>query len=516
MSNRDRRGDHAEARHVRRRRRRSSSGSPTDGTEVDIGDPLFVMETEKTQTEIEAEDAGDPCVRGPARLPGTDRQPHRLPRVDRCRGRAAARRPRRIADDDGRRPDCSTLARRRCCASDCSRTASGGEFGKGDMPGFVHTYVGAEAVAVGVCAHLTDADLITSTHRGHGHCLAKGVPIAPIIAELYGRETGLCKGRGGSMHVADFSKGMLGANAIVGGGISLAVGGALAAQTLADGRVAVSFFGDGASNQGIFHESLNLAAIWRLPVVFVCENNGWAESTPSSYAVSVEHIADASRRLRHPRRNGRRRRRRGRVGRRRRRRRTSPSWRRADAARGDASIASAATTSATRRPTAVARSVDRRATHDPIEAARERLAAWASTSPATHRCRARAVAELDAAFAAARAAHGPIPRRSNAMSSPVEPRPPDLVEKSFLEAVRDTLAACHARRPDRHRARRGHRRRRRSGPAAGGRDGRDVRRTKGLLEEFGPRRVRDTPISEAGFVGAASARRCPDCARSST
>jgi pyruvate dehydrogenase E1 component alpha subunit len=165
------------------------------------------------------------------------------------------------------------------------------EFGKGDMPGFVHTYVGAEAVAVGVCAHLGDGDLITSTHRGHGHCLAKGIPIAPMVAELYGRETGLCKGRGGSMHVADFSRGVLGANAIVGGGISLAVGGGLAAQTLADGRVAVTFFGDGASNEGIFHESLNLAAIWRLPVVFVCENNGWAESTPASYAVSVADVA---------------------------------------------------------------------------------------------------------------------------------------------------------------------------------------------------------------------------------
>ncbi|MGH9136117.1 MAG: thiamine pyrophosphate-dependent dehydrogenase E1 component subunit alpha [Acidimicrobiales bacterium] len=168
------------------------------------------------------------------------------------------------------------------------------EFGKGDMPGFVHTYVGAEAVAVGVCAHLDDDDLITSTHRGHGHCLAKGVPLAPIVAELYGRETGLCKGRGGSMHVADFSRGMLGANAIVGGGISLAVGGAMAAQTLGDGRVAVTFFGDGASNQGIFHESLNLAAIWSLPVVFVCENNGWAESTPASYAISVDDVASRS------------------------------------------------------------------------------------------------------------------------------------------------------------------------------------------------------------------------------
>jgi acetoin:2,6-dichlorophenolindophenol oxidoreductase subunit alpha len=166
------------------------------------------------------------------------------------------------------------------------------EFGKGDMPGFVHTYVGAEAVAVGVCAHLRDDDIITSTHRGHGHCLAKGVEIGPMVAELFGRETGLCKGRGGSMHVADFSRGVLGANAIVGGGIALAVGAAHAAQTLADGRVAVTFFGDGASNQGVLHESMNLASIWRLPVVFVCENNGWAESTPASYALSVPNVAD--------------------------------------------------------------------------------------------------------------------------------------------------------------------------------------------------------------------------------
>jgi TPP-dependent pyruvate/acetoin dehydrogenase alpha subunit len=165
------------------------------------------------------------------------------------------------------------------------------EFGKGDMPGFVHTYLGAEAVAVGVAAHLTDRDLITSTHRGHGHCLAKGVHIEPMIAELYGRETGLCHGRGGSMHVADFSKGVLGANAIVAGGVSLAVGAALAAKTLGDGRVAVSFFGDGAASEGVVHEALNLAAIWQLPVVFVCENNGWAESTPAAYALSVPDVA---------------------------------------------------------------------------------------------------------------------------------------------------------------------------------------------------------------------------------
>jgi len=166
------------------------------------------------------------------------------------------------------------------------------EFGKGDMPGFVHTYVGAEAVAVAICAHLNRSDIITSTHRGHGHCLAKGVAIAPMIAELFGRESGLCHGRGGSMHIADFSCGVMGANAIVGGGIALAVGAAQAAQTLGDGRVSVTFFGDGASNEGVLHESMNLASIWKLPVVFVCENNGWAESTPATYALSVPNVAD--------------------------------------------------------------------------------------------------------------------------------------------------------------------------------------------------------------------------------
>ena len=166
------------------------------------------------------------------------------------------------------------------------------EFGKGDMPGFVHTYVGAEAVAVSACAHLRRDDIITSTHRGHGHCLAKGVKIAPMIAELFGRETGICHGRGGSMHIADFSCGVLGANAIVGGGIALAVGAAQAAQTLGDGARGGAFFGDGAANEGVLHESMNLASIWRLPAVFVCENNGWAESTPTMYALSVPHVAD--------------------------------------------------------------------------------------------------------------------------------------------------------------------------------------------------------------------------------
>jgi TPP-dependent pyruvate/acetoin dehydrogenase alpha subunit len=166
------------------------------------------------------------------------------------------------------------------------------EFRKGDMPGFVHSYVGAEAVAAGVCIHLDDDDYISSTHRGHGHCIAKGCSFKDMLAELYGRETGLCKGRGGSMHIADFARGMLGANAIVGGGIALAAGGALANQTRGTDRVAITFFGDGACNQGILHETMNLAAIWKLPLIFVCENNGWAESTPVSYSTSVPNISD--------------------------------------------------------------------------------------------------------------------------------------------------------------------------------------------------------------------------------
>jgi pyruvate dehydrogenase E1 component alpha subunit len=165
------------------------------------------------------------------------------------------------------------------------------EFADGEIPGFVHLYAGTEAVAVGVCAHLNDGDYITSTHRGHGHCIAKGVDIGGMAAELLGRATGLCKGKGGSMHVADVERGMLGANGIVGGGCPLACGAALTAKIHRTGGVAVCFFGDGAANQGTFHESLNLAAIWRLPVVFVCENNGYAEATTFSYHCSVDDVA---------------------------------------------------------------------------------------------------------------------------------------------------------------------------------------------------------------------------------
>ncbi|MFQ5878888.1 MAG: thiamine pyrophosphate-dependent dehydrogenase E1 component subunit alpha [Dehalococcoidia bacterium] len=161
----------------------------------------------------------------------------------------------------------------------------------GRLQGAGHLYAGQEAVAVGVCAHLREVDYIASTHRGHGHCIAKGVAPRHMMAELYGRATGTNKGKGGSMHITDVSKGMLGVNPIVGGGIPHAVGAALSAKVQGSDQVAVAFFGDGAANQGTFHESLNLAAIWKLPVVFVCENNLYAESTPAEYAIAVRDIA---------------------------------------------------------------------------------------------------------------------------------------------------------------------------------------------------------------------------------
>ncbi|MFD2371696.1 thiamine pyrophosphate-dependent dehydrogenase E1 component subunit alpha [Brevibacillus sp. GCM10020057] len=165
-------------------------------------------------------------------------------------------------------------------------------FGQGKIPGFVHLYAGEEAIAVGLCAHLDDQDTITSTHRGHGHCIAKGCDLNRMMAEIYGKATGLCKGKGGSMHIADLDKGMLGANGIVGGGYPLACGAALTAKYKQTGAVSVCFFGDGANNQGTFHEGINLAAIWKLPAVFVAENNGYAEATPFTYASSCKTIAD--------------------------------------------------------------------------------------------------------------------------------------------------------------------------------------------------------------------------------
>jgi len=165
-------------------------------------------------------------------------------------------------------------------------------FTTGEIPGFVHLYAGEEAIATGVCAHLTDDDYITSTHRGHGHCIAKGCDLNGMMAEIYGKETGLCKGKGGSMHIADIDKGMLGANGMVGGGFPIAVGAGLRNKYLKTKDVAICFFGDGAANEGTFHEGINMAAIWNLPVVFVNENNSFAEATPQWYSSGSKTIGE--------------------------------------------------------------------------------------------------------------------------------------------------------------------------------------------------------------------------------
>ena len=165
-------------------------------------------------------------------------------------------------------------------------------FTTGEIPGFVHLYAGEEAIATGVCANLTDDDYITSTHRGHGHCIAKGCDLDGMMAEIYGKETGLNKGKGGSMHIADVGKGMLGANGMVGGGFPIAVGAGLRNKYLKKKDVAVCFFGDGAANEGTFHEGINMASIWKLPVIFVNENNSFAEATPQWYSSGSKTIAE--------------------------------------------------------------------------------------------------------------------------------------------------------------------------------------------------------------------------------
>jgi pyruvate dehydrogenase E1 component alpha subunit len=169
------------------------------------------------------------------------------------------------------------------------------DFAAGKIPGFVHLYAGEEAVAVGICAHLEQTDFITSTHRGHGHCIAKGVPLRAMMAEIFGKSTGCCKGKGGSMHIADFDQGMLGANGIVAGGAPLACGAGLSAKVRSTGQVTACFFGDGGANQGTTAESLNLASIWKLPVIFVCENNRFAETTSADYSVGGKDIAGRGR-----------------------------------------------------------------------------------------------------------------------------------------------------------------------------------------------------------------------------
>jgi len=165
-------------------------------------------------------------------------------------------------------------------------------YGQNMVPGTIHLYAGQEAVAVGVCSTLRKDDYITSTHRGHGHCIAKGADLKRVMAEILGKRTGYCKGKGGSMHIADFSVGVLGATAVVGAGLPIATGAALSIKLRKTDQVSVCFFGDGASNQGTFHESLNMAAIWQLPVVFVCENNLYAMGTRQTRVMRIENIAD--------------------------------------------------------------------------------------------------------------------------------------------------------------------------------------------------------------------------------
>jgi acetoin:2,6-dichlorophenolindophenol oxidoreductase subunit alpha len=172
-------------------------------------------------------------------------------------------------------------------------------FSKGQLPGFVHLYVGEEAIAVGACSVLRDDDKITSTHRGHGHLIAKGAEPALMMAEIMGKRTGLCQGKGGSMHIADYSLGILGANGIVGGGIPIATGSALADSVLGRDTVTVCFFGDGAANQGVLLEALNLSSVWQLPVVYLCENNGYTEWMRTQ-DITAGEIADRARAFRVP------------------------------------------------------------------------------------------------------------------------------------------------------------------------------------------------------------------------
>ncbi len=179
------------------------------------------------------------------------------------------------------------------CTIRCFEESVKRDFLAGEIPGFVHMYINEEAIATGVCAALRKDDLIESTHRGHGHCIAKGADINLMMAEIFGKKQGLCHGKGGSMHIADFSVGMMGANGVVGGGYNLATGAALAFKNvLKTDQVSVVFFGDGASNRGTFHEAMNAASAWSLPIVFVNEMNCWASTTPYRTTTNVENISD--------------------------------------------------------------------------------------------------------------------------------------------------------------------------------------------------------------------------------
>jgi acetoin:2,6-dichlorophenolindophenol oxidoreductase subunit alpha len=165
-------------------------------------------------------------------------------------------------------------------------------FSSGEIPGFIHVCIGQEATPVAVCSHLKDSDYMSNTHRGHGHALAKGIDLKLFMAEVFGKKNGFCRGRSGSMHLADHNLGILGANGIVGGGIPIATGAAFASKYKKTGQVTVCFFGEGASDEGTFHESLNIASLRMLPIVYICENNGWAQFTAQDIRSSINNVAD--------------------------------------------------------------------------------------------------------------------------------------------------------------------------------------------------------------------------------
>ena len=173
-------------------------------------------------------------------------------------------------------------------------------FSRGEIPGFLHVCIGQEATPVAICSHLRETDYLSITHRGHGHALTKGMDLKLFMAELFGRSNGPCRGRAGSIHLGDHKLGILGANGIIGGGLPIATGAAFAAKYKKTGQVVVCVFGEGATGEGMFHESLNIASLWNLPIVYVCENNGWAELTPQPVHMAVERVADRAAAYRMP------------------------------------------------------------------------------------------------------------------------------------------------------------------------------------------------------------------------
>jgi 2-oxoisovalerate dehydrogenase E1 component len=381
---------------------------------------------------------------------------------------------------------------------------------KGEMPGFIHLYVGEEATAVGVCAHLRSDDWVTSTHRGHGHALAKGVPPAEVLAELYGKSGGCCGGRGGSMHLYKLDVGLFGTNGFVGGGLPATVGLGFSARTRGTDQVAVAFFGDGAVNHAAFHESLNLAGVQKLPVVFVCENNHYATATPLAMATLNTEVATkaASYGIPGVAVDGND---------------VLAVW---DVARRAVERARAG-----EGPTLIEAKTYRVVGHhegDPLTGTyrtQEELDFWKDRCPiatfrnilvATHRVTADELTAVDRQVEArmaealdfARKSPAPDPAQANdhvwaePLHPPAEPAPATAETKiqTWLEAVRDGIAEEMRRDPHIIYL----------GEGTGERGG-SFAHTKGLWHEFGPGRMIDTPISELAFTGAAAGAAASGC-----